>query len=786
MYFSKANLVFAAGKRFDSHVFVGFYAELDWQGEKEVSMQITASAFYKLYINDRFVYYGPARAAHEHARVDTPDILPYLKDGRNHIAIEVVGYCGRKCLAGTGEPAFLIAQVDYAGVPVLWTGKEGWNCGLLPHKELTEDVIAAARFWREDYTLTPQTYAWRMGDTMPVPCAIEIIDAPVAFLPRVAEFPDFSVIDLHSATYTNGIRQAEMTDEIRVLNADSESYLDFDFGEFHGGFIGLEFECDVPCKVTLMYQDKISREEGEFTFEFSGQTTYTRAYSYIQMSAGLNRLETFEAYAVRYLRIIVQGATSYTVRRLYVRLCQIKDLNGGGFSCSDGEINRIYRANRTSLIINTFDTFMDCATRERGSGWNDANYWMAAAAQMLLGNRSVERCYLENQVKDSVKKYCDLPYACYPAGHRCIIHNWTIYLLLQLYDYYIRSGDMTLLKDHISGIRWLVDSLNRYKDQYGLLENLDEIVYTSSYTTSRGDEQNSVYNQPISTITNFMFARAIRQLGTILQIPEWVSQADAIDTIIQKVIDAVPDSEESFGFPPSSISMNEKGEPVSTGYDSEGGQYFWITYGFFNGRNLPLKLGRIFDHMGPAPKEKYSHDLYYMKRLGYEGDFFARLQALSMYGRTEALIHEIKSYGLWAMDRFAGLLGEGWDWFATNHHSFVVFFDYMLQKEILGTDVANEVEKTICIAPHTADLQWAKGHMTTNNGICSVHWVNSGDGFRLKANIPEGYTVRFTVPVSVTGRDRIYRLNGETCDMPKDGCFTLTSDFEFTSNPVKD
>ncbi|MBQ7301456.1 MAG: hypothetical protein IJW77_16645 [Clostridia bacterium] len=784
MFFTKAKMIFPTGKSKDEHVFAGFYAELPYHGEADAAMQITASAFYKLYINDHFVMYGPARAAHEHARVDTPDIRPFLREGINHIAVEVAGYCGHICLSGTGEPAFLIAQIDYNGTPALWTGSDAWKCGILPHKVLTDEAVAHGRFWREDYVLAPSTYAWRLNGEMAVPCAVEILDSSVTFLPRVAAFPDFSIIDLYGATYTSGIRKASMTDEINVEQADKESYLDFDFGTFYSGFIGLEFECDIPCTVTLMYQSKISREAGEFTLGFSGQTSYTRAFSRVQMSAGQNRLETFEAYAVRYLRLIVTGAEAYKVRRLYVRLCQIKNLNGGGFTCSDGEINRILRANRTSLLINTFDTFMDCATRERGSGWNDANYWIAPAAQMLLGDRSVERCYLENQIKDSIRKYCDLPYACYPASYRCVIHNWTIYILLQLHDYYIRSGDKTLLTEHVSGIRWLVESLNRYQNRFGLLENLDEIVYTSSYTTSQGTELNSVYNQPISTMTNFMFARAIGQLGQILDIPEWTAQAKKIEAVMWDVIAGIPDHEESGGFPPSSIRMDENGKPISAGYESEGCQYFWITYGYFNQKNLPLKLARIFDHMGPSPKEKFSHDLYYMKRLGYEGDFFARIQALSMYGKTEMMLHEIKEYGLWAMDRFAGLLGEGWDWFADNHHSFNVFFSYMLQKELLGTDTPDEVNKTIRIAPHTANLQWAKGHMTTNGGICSVHWINSETEFSVKVNVPTGYTVRFMVPASVTGRNRIYSVNGVICDMPKDGCMTFDSDFVFVSTCI--
>ena len=58
MFFSKATMIFPENKRFDNHVFAGFYAQLPYAGEQEVTMQITASGYYKLYVNDQFVMNG--------------------------------------------------------------------------------------------------------------------------------------------------------------------------------------------------------------------------------------------------------------------------------------------------------------------------------------------------------------------------------------------------------------------------------------------------------------------------------------------------------------------------------------------------------------------------------------------------------------------------------------------------------------------------------------------------------------------------------------------------------
>jgi len=83
-------------------------------------LRITARTFYKVFLNGDFVFYGPARAAHENARVDVVDLGASVRLGTNNLAIEVAGYNVGN-LYVTGEYSFVMAEVECDGDVLLWT-----------------------------------------------------------------------------------------------------------------------------------------------------------------------------------------------------------------------------------------------------------------------------------------------------------------------------------------------------------------------------------------------------------------------------------------------------------------------------------------------------------------------------------------------------------------------------------------------------------------------------------------------------------------------------------------
>ena len=94
-----------SGKCDESPAFVNFRKTFNWNGgtsgaagevgagsHTPVNINISADSRYKLYVNGVFVHCGPRKGDAKVWYYDTLDIAPYLKDGKNVLAVEVLRY----------------------------------------------------------------------------------------------------------------------------------------------------------------------------------------------------------------------------------------------------------------------------------------------------------------------------------------------------------------------------------------------------------------------------------------------------------------------------------------------------------------------------------------------------------------------------------------------------------------------------------------------------------------------------------------------------------------------
>jgi len=87
---------------------------------------IFADTCYKLYVNGAFVGFGPARFDSRFPQYDTYDLTPYLKTGKNAIAV-IANFHGHKTFKNVPEIAAMIAWGN-VGDTDLSTNSGGWKC----------------------------------------------------------------------------------------------------------------------------------------------------------------------------------------------------------------------------------------------------------------------------------------------------------------------------------------------------------------------------------------------------------------------------------------------------------------------------------------------------------------------------------------------------------------------------------------------------------------------------------------------------------------------------------
>ena len=89
-FFRKAVPVFIAGKSGTVNSQAAFRTVFTARAGREYTLTLTGSTLYRVWLNGDVVHYGPARGPHGYVRVDRISLA--VRDGENHLAVEVAGY----------------------------------------------------------------------------------------------------------------------------------------------------------------------------------------------------------------------------------------------------------------------------------------------------------------------------------------------------------------------------------------------------------------------------------------------------------------------------------------------------------------------------------------------------------------------------------------------------------------------------------------------------------------------------------------------------------------------
>jgi len=90
--FQSAKPIWPVGRETEKNLLVSFCATIEVPKDTPVTLRLTASTLYRVFVNGTFAAHGPARAGHGFYRVDEWPLKLHLQPGRNLIEIEVAGY----------------------------------------------------------------------------------------------------------------------------------------------------------------------------------------------------------------------------------------------------------------------------------------------------------------------------------------------------------------------------------------------------------------------------------------------------------------------------------------------------------------------------------------------------------------------------------------------------------------------------------------------------------------------------------------------------------------------
>ena len=537
--FNLAKPIFAKGKSEELNVYAVFKTTVD--SLKGVELKLTAASFYQVYVNGKFVGFGPARTAKGYARMDVLPLEKYAVEGKNEIVIGVAGYYCRS-FNGIFQPSFLRAEVVRGDEVVACTGRD-FDCYLpASHIQKTERYSAQRHFsevW--DFTngksLTDESYRTEIENlpetltvlnrTAPYPYYEDVVcdKALVAghittdetVIPKKENYSfalddfwqgfDYDEIEYHPYAWVQTqVQHAEKFDvEIPLALGDGE-YAIFDLERVETGFLKLSAKATATADVVIAFSEYIPDK----TFQFANMQAHNVCE--VKLGAG-DTLDWMsrEPYVLRYA-IVALKSGAITLDGFGVKKFE-GDVSGVVIPELENPVLRdIYRAAVRTYAHNVVDVYMDCPSRER-AGWLCDSYFTGKTEHFLFGKTDVEDAYLENY--RLYKNDGELPEGaipmCFPADVKDtgeFIPQWTMWYILEVEEYLLyrnKSVDREAFRDSIYG---LLGFYARHENEDGLLENLPSWNFVE---WSRANHWVFNVNYP----TNFLYARVLEAVYNI-------------------------------------------------------------------------------------------------------------------------------------------------------------------------------------------------------------------------------------------------------------------------------
>jgi len=671
-----------------------------------IVLRLAASSDYRAWINGEFLGHGPCVAAHGFYRVDEYDLNSKLKNGQNIIAIEVTGYNVLNYYL-IDQPAFLQAEVTQNGKVIAETNTRGtgnkFQVSMLDQRVKDVPLYSFQRPHIESYILTSDYNKWMtdLNDNRFVPLLQERTESKKLISRRV-KYPDYTI-----RKYTE-----ELKNNIFKFECNTT------------GFIGFKVKVNKPSKITLSW-DEIIKEDGDI----NPRRFNCENYMYYQLEPGEYNLESFEPYTLQFLKVeTTEGDCSFSDP--YIRQYANSDVSRASFTCDNENLNKIFKAAVETYKQNALDVFMDCPQRER-AGWLCDSYFTGRVEFNLSGNTLIETNFLENYILP--ERFDFIPEGmipmCYPSDHpnANYIPNWSMWYVLELEEYFKRSGDYMMISSSKDRVMGLVKFFESYENEDNLLESLEKWIFVE------WSKANS-FVQDVNYPTNMLYANMLEVIDRLYQRPDLYQKAQRIKETIRK------QSYDGTFFIDNAKRINGQLVPQVENR-TETCQYYAFFLGTATPETYPKLWNTLVKDFGPDRVKKKVYEEIYPSN-AFIGNYL-RLEILSQNGLVKQLLNESVDNFLYMANQ-TGTLWENTHSRASVNHGFASHIAHVFYRDLLGLKNVDIINKKIFITFNETDIRKCAGVMPVGEESISVEWEVKGKNLYYNYKAPTGYDVYVT------------------------------------------
>lgn len=718
----------------------------------EATLQICAANGYMVFQDDEMIAFGPARTAHGHIRKDEISLKGLNPETR--LTIDVIGN-NVNSFCYPDEKPYFAANVISNGR--LIAGTDDFSCFRLDDRIQKVERFSYQRDFAEAYRMTSDRSAFYKGDRSMfkeyMPAEVEapvILDRGVPY-PEYGRIPMATVedgkvfkdedrpvwktrfIDEIGDTRTQGYTKDELdiciSDELSKLyyrkagdgrdSVEAGTYTVTDAGRTVTGWFDLDITVKEPSLFYVVFEEidlHETKEEGEGLNINYRRNDCVGAVRY-ELEPGEYHLVNFEQFSARFLKFVcVKG--SFSIGRSQLIAFENPEMFKLEFKCADDSLNAVVAAAQNTLAQNAVDLFTDCPQRER-AGWLCDAFFSARAEFVMTGSNKIDRCFLENYAM--APQLPQLPDGmipmCYPGEHVAgeFIPNWSMWYVLQLYDYYKRTGDREMVEKSRGKVDGLIEYFKKFESPEGLLEDLENWVFVEWSAANN-------FVGGINFPSNMMYSTMLTCAGELYGNRTLIDKAEAIRKTIADL---------SFNGKFFEDNMVRKdGKLTRTGNISETCQYYAFFCDIADKDRYPELYETMFSKFGLGRDATRVFPEVH-KSNAFVGNYL-RLEILRRYQRTEQMIDECKEFFYYMAER-TNTLWEHSNPQGSLNHGFASYAANFIIEAVTGISDYDAETNTLYFSKPGLELD-CKASIPLGGDVIKVDFNGSGRNVTL----PEG------------------------------------------------
>lgn len=391
----------------------------------------------------------------------------------------------------------------------------------------------------------------------------------------------------------------------------------------------------------------------------------------------------------------------------------------GTFRCSDTLLNKIYEVSDYTFHLNTREFFIDGIKRDRWVWSGDGYQSFLMNYYSFFNSPTVTSTLMALRGKDPV------------TSHINTIMDYTFYWFMDIYDYYLYTGDQTFITQVYPRMQSMMDYCLQRRNKDGLMEGLagDWIFIDWADGLSKKGE------------VSFEQLLLCRSLETMSLCADLMHDAKAAQyrqmaaDLKGKIFSYYWNSDKQ-----AFVHSRINGEPTD------------------NVTRYTNMFAIFFNYLSDAQKQGVKQNVLLndkVQKITTPYMRFYELEAMCALGEQQYVLNEIKSY-------WGGMLQNGattfWEEYNPNRkgdehyamygrpfgkslcHAWGASPIYLFGKYYLGVQPTSPAYKTYTIQPVTGGLKWIEGTVPTPNGVVNVYC--SAKEIKVKADEGTG-TLKF-------------------------------------------